>query len=313
MKQIIYLKGSWLWDIISSIPKLFFLKKEWYNIDWIFFTNFNKSYLDFLSILKDNWLIDNIFIVENNYIGILKFLIRNFRKYDKVIIWWILTRKNFIFWKMLWKKLEYFIKDKNINRSLIELENPNKKLEELLLHNFNFFSFDEEIIKDKYIVFYPSNYKRAINNKYIKRFLKVLINLNYKILVLWWEREKWFEKHIEDLGKDNFISYLWKRLDYNVLVNILHYSKLNILHNWWIMWLWNLVNKNNININTISYRIWQPVSDNKTVFNFMPNYIILWCLPCEWKCILKEKFLCKNDKIFENIEKVILELIDDFN
>lgn len=305
MKEIVYLKGSWLWDIISSIPKLSFFKKKWYNVNWIFFTNFNKSYLDFLNILKDNWFIDNIFIVENNYVGVLKFLIRNFRKYDKVIIWWILTRKNFIFWKILWKKIETFIKDRNVNKSIIELENPWKKISELLLYNFNFFKFNKKIIKDKYIVFYPSIYWRTINIQYIEEILNEIINLGYKIVILWWEREKWFSEHIIRLWRGNFISYLWKHLNYDILANILHYSEFNVLHNWWIMWLWNIVNQNNVNINTNSYRVWQPPADNKTIFNFIPNYNKIWCLPCEWKCIFKDKFICKNDKIFLKIKNII--------
>ena len=310
MKKVVYLKGSGLWDIISSVPKLFFLKEKWYTVDWIFFTNFNENYLEFLNVLKYEWLIDNILIVKNTYVRLIQFLLKNLKKYDEVIIWWILTKKNYLFWKILWKKVKYFIKDKNIDKSIIELENPDKKFNELLLYNFNFFSFNRKVIKDNYIVFYPSIFKRSINVKYIKDFLKIITNLNYKIVVLWWEREKWFKKYIEDLWKNNFISYLWKYLDYTELANILHYSRLNILHNWWIMWLWNLVNKYNININTVSYRIWQPIADNKTIFNFIPDYDKLWCMPCEWECVLKNKFICKNDEIFKGIRDIILKLIN---
>jgi len=307
MKKIIYIKWSWLGDIISSIPKLYFLKKEWYFIDWIFFSNFNKIYLNFLRILKEKWLIDDIIILENNYFEVSIFLFKNFKKYHKSIVWWIATKKNVFFWKILWKQTEYFIKNRNVNKSIIELENPEVDKTQLLLYNFNIFSFYEKKIKENYMIFYPSMYKRAIDIGYIEDFLSKIIKLNYKIIILWWEREKWFNKYIRKLWENNFISYLWKDLNYDLLANILHYSKLNILHNWWIMWLWNLVNKNNININTNSYKIWHPIADNKTIFNFFPNYKKLWCLPCEWNCILKNKFLCRKDDKFKNIENVVIK------
>jgi hypothetical protein len=55
---------------------------------------------------------------------------------------------------------------------------------------------------------------------------------------------------------------------------------LNIAGNGGIMWMGNLVNPRNINIQTVSAYLMQPPVDNKFSFNVRP-YTYYACKPCE--------------------------------
>ena len=113
-----------------------------------------------------------------------------------------------------------------------------------------------------------------------EKVINFLEKKDIKVVILWWEREKWFTKGLEKawiypkisdvLGKTN----LWQ------LIYILEHSILNISGNGGVMWLANLVNQKNINIHTVSAFLMEPPVDNINSHNIRP-YRYPCCKPCE--------------------------------
>ncbi len=210
MKKILYIKGSWLWDIISSIPKLSELKKWWENkIFWLFTSNFNENYWKMLSLLSNRCLINEIIKIDFNLITLLKYSILNFKKYDEVIVWWICTYKTKILAHILWKKAIY-------NRNSINTKDDIVKSETWIIWRpffswniFNDFKNNDTIsIYWKYASIYWSIDIRTLEEKEWIDIWKYLQNFGYKIILLWWARELWLKK-LYDQEWIQHINKIW--------------------------------------------------------------------------------------------------------
>lgn len=340
MKKILYIRAQWLWDMISSIPKLCEFKKYWYKVYYLFYDmrwlhnfQFDKSvknnkivynwWLNILETFKINNIITDILYVPYWYLKLIIFLIRNFKKFDEVYIP-IKTFKGLLFGKILWKNVTYIFEDTNdISkfRNVIEWQLANKSW---VLNDYNTIVWQNEKIEwlHNYVVIFPCIQQRSLK---IKEWLKIISNLNdnnINIVIVWSQRENWFTKELNKFWFDNKVTNLiWKssleQLNY-LLIN----SKLNILCNWWVMWQWNLLNKYNINIHTVSAYIHEPLVDNINSFNVRP-YDYYNCQPCEatWNttnltwfpnCVFantNKEWECRNVIKWEKIITIINKII----
>lgn len=301
-KKVLFLKAQWLWDMISWIPKLVELKEQWYEVYQSFY---DVKYLTFraskrikelvknmpmftqwwhfvLELYQKSWLINHILKIPFGLLPMICFIIKNFKKFDEIIIP-IRTKTWIRMWRLLWKKSHYIFEWGNDTTKY-----PNTIQWELWhsidsLYDYkNYVKREEEAISlpEKYIVIFPSLLERSLLTTEWIKIINYIYNQKIDVLILWWEREKWF---LDILKKEWMITkisdYLWKTT-FKQLVYTLKRSKSNILCNGWLMWLGNLVNKNNINIHTVSAFLMQPDVDDIHSFNIRP-YTYPHCIPCE--------------------------------
>ncbi|EKD66198.1 MAG: hypothetical protein ACD_49C00060G0040 [uncultured bacterium (gcode 4)] len=311
MKNILYIKWSWLWDIISSIPKLTQLRLEKNKIYWLYTGNFNQMYINYLNILKDKWLIDEIIITSFDFNGFLFILMKYFKKFDLVVIWWVSTLKTIFLSFLLWKKREYNLNSINWKDDMIKSELWISWKPFYLWNIFDFKKLNNKYryIWNNFIVLYWSFINRSMNSQEWLNLWHYLTEKWYDIVLIWWDREKWL-KDIYDNENIKYFDLIWN-LDFYDLVNILSNSKFNICGNWWIMWIANLVNKKNINFHTVSRFIWEAPVDNIDSFN-LRLYHYKNCKPCEsWNC--KFKWTKRELECLNSINaKDIINLIDRY-
>lgn len=326
MARVLCYRSWGMWDFITTIPKRYQIKKNWDELYLLSYSDdFNKHkwrswlFSDFDEISLDKWLVKKVIKIPYNRLKLLWFCIKNFHKFDKFYMpiktkWW------YLLWKILSKKAEYSFenpRDTSQYKNIIEWEIQNSQL---LVNYRDFFTTylkDEIPIKFDYICIYPSDNEksRSLSDEKWVTLLNYLLNkYTYKILLIWWKREKWFS----NLIKKTFQKEYWKRIidniEYNTLkwsLNILRYSVLNISCNWWIMRCGCLLNKNNLTIQIKSANIYKPPEDWIHTINIIQKKCKLFC---DWKCRFEwtdKENVCKEielqeiinwiDKIIENL------------
>ncbi len=321
MANILYYKCWGMWDFIASIPKRYQIKDNWDNL---YFLSFDKKYKkklyifsEFDKIALNKWLVEKIIEIPYNKLKLLWFCAKNFHKYDKFYMpiktkWWCL------FGKILSKKIEYTFESKRDTskyKNLVEWEIWSSKL----LSNYKKF-FDSYIekkakIKDKYICLYPWDRSRSLMDDDWTDVLKhILSKYNYKILLLWWEREKWFSKIIINNFKDKHWKDIINKIcntNLNEVLNILAHSMYNISCNGWIMRCWCILNENNLAIHIKSWDVYRPPEDWIHTINVTQKKCKLFC---DWECRLKwtdKENICKEidlQEIINWIDKIIKNL-----
>lgn len=335
MKKILYIRAQWLWDMISSIPKLKELKDEWHYVSMLFFdmrwlqkiqfkvkstdnaASFNW-WLNILNIFKNNNIIDDIFLVPYWYFKLTFFLLRNFRKFDEVIIP-IKTNRFVKIWKIVWKKVTIYFGDSNDNSKYSNVIEGQINWKVKALNEYNFIKWDYKKVNlpENYMVIFPSaEYRSASKQTWIET-IEYLLENNKSIVIIWSERESWLSDELKNKDYYNKIFDLTWKTSFEELNYILKNSKLNILWNGWPMWMWNLLNKNNINLHSISVFLLQPSVDNIQSFNLRP-FSYPKCKPCEycfkikeWRpenCVYywtKNEFRCKKEITTEKIIELI--------
>jgi ADP-heptose:LPS heptosyltransferase len=124
-----------------------------------------------------------------------------------------------------------------------------------------------------------SLYVRCMPIDEIKKIIKFLHQQKLTIILIWWDREKWIEEFL-DTKEYHIINLLWKTKILEV-ASILSDSILNISMDGWLMWLWHLMNKNNVSIQNTSVSIMQAPVDNIHSFN-LREYSYPSCIPCSY-------------------------------
>jgi len=303
-KKILFLKAQGLGDMIWGIPKLAELKSKWYEVYQTFYDmrHINKglqkmsekirneykkrpmySWRHFiLEKFKKNWLIDDIIIIPYGFFALLVFLIKNFRKFDEVIIP-VKTRPWVFLWKILGKKSHYIFEDTNDitkRRTISEWELWYKSQ---TLYDYSSLIQREtekiDIPKD-YIVIFPSIWERSPEMSEWKKVIHHIKEQKIDVVVLWWGREKRFIDELKQYDIYYNIIDLLDKTSFGQLIYILQHARVNISWNGGVMWLANLVNKKNINIHTVSAYLMEPPVNNIHSFNLRP-YIYPECKPCE--------------------------------
>lgn len=298
MKKILYIRAQWLWDMISSIPKLYEFKNNWFDVYYLFYDmrwlhdyQFDKTiknnkivynwWLNILEIFKTNKIIKDILYIPYWYLKLIFFLVKNFKIFDEVYIP-IKTTKWLLFGKILWKQITYIFEDTNDVsrfRNVIEWQLANKIW---ILNEYNVINWQEEEISfsNNYIVIFPCIQQRSLKIEEWLKIINYIVINNLTVVIVWSQREDWFTNELIKIWYDKKVNNLIWKTNFNQLNYLLKNSKFNILCNWWVMWQWNLINKNNINIHTVSAYIHEPLVDNINSFNIRP-YNYAKCKPCE--------------------------------
>ena len=215
----------------------------------------------------------------------------------------IKTKRWCLFGKILSKKVEYTFESKRDTskyKNLVEWEIWSSKL----LSNYKEF-FDPYIernakIKEKYICIYPSDKSRSLrNNDWIYFIKHILSKYDYKIILLWWKREKRFSELIKDNFEKKYwidiINKIWES-DLKETLNLLKHSTCNISCDGWIMRCWCILNESNLSIQIRSSTVYRPPEDWKHI-------ICITQSNCKEFCDIEECIFKWTDK--ENICKEI--------
>ncbi len=293
IKNILYIWAMGMGDSILSIPFFLKLKQKWYKITLLryharyFWKHFHYSTDEIINLLKDNNLIDDILLIPYNKISLLLFIFKNLLRFDIV---YIPTKT---FFSMLWAKLlgkKQVVFFQNINNNQIY----SGLVQGLLQSNntTNLFSYRERLniqtdsfcfksygIINKFITIYPSIFERSINASEWSKIISFIENKWLQVVFIGWEREKRLYKDLISYKHKNIIDLCWKT-NLKTIMSILSSSEVNISANGGIMWLWHLLNKNNISFHTTSWFITEPPVNNIHSFNIR-KYTYPCCKPCE--------------------------------
>lgn len=313
-KKILYIKAQWLWDMISWIPFLVEMKKQWHEVTQVFYdmntlmylydlrklftVQYRKDLQKFkktpsaqwrlrvLELFKKEWLLVDIFFIPFGIFSIFWKIITHIRWYDEAIItiWTKPARK---LWMLLAKKSRVIFTDSNDNStwktlSEWELWFPIGSLYHY--HNDVHFPLEpwtKKPLPENYIVLFPSLFARSPEIEVWKAVIDFCSTQWYACVVVGSNREQWFIDSLTEIWYETTIINLLDQTTFGEMHRIIKHSRMNILCNGWVMWLANLVNPNNITIHTVSAFLMEPPVDNKTSFTIRP-YEYKHCRPCEW-------------------------------
>lgn len=303
-KKILYIKAQWLWDMIGGIPFLATMKQQWYEVYQTFYDmrHINKwvekltreqkeKYkkwpmygwrLSILEHFKKQNLIKDIVFIPYWYWNLLKFFIKNFRKFDEVVVP-IKTRPALFLSYILWKT----------HRIIFQWTNDISKYTlladgEVCGTALPLFAYRDEVNREmkqcslpssSYITIFPSIYERSLESIVWKEVILYCRKKWLDVVVIWWDREKWFLDYLwHDFVASEVINLIGKNLPESAY--IMSKAKWTISWNGWPMRIANLVHKNCLNIHTVSAYLMQPPVDKISSFNIRP-YQYNKCTPCE--------------------------------
>lgn len=283
MTRILYLKWSGIGDVISSIPKLQQLKAGWNHVSWLFTENFNPAYLDFLNLLKERWLIDEVLSMPMTLLGAFLFGLSHFRSFDQVFIGWLASRKNIIFSWIIGKSVDYRLRSSNKRIGLVQAENDDMGISNLIDYDMfktaDFMDVRPEIRElSKYVILFPNAQEKSLPISEWKGIVEYLKKNGIQSILAGGGREEWLAR---ELWSDVFD--LTNKTSFYELVFVLKNSLFNICVDGGVAWLSNLVNRRNINIHTFNAYIWEQPVDGVNSFN-LRKYHYKDCKPCEGKC-----------------------------
>lgn len=304
-KKILYIKAQGLGDMIGWIPFLVTMKEQWHDVYQTFYDmryinkwveRLSKEQRDkfrkwpmygwwahVLEHFKKQDLIKEIILIPYWYWNVMKFLFKNFRKYDEVVIP-IKTRPALILSLLLGKKHRIVFQWTNdISRYpvLADGEIGGRALPLFAYHDAVQWEMKElSIPTNPYITIYPSIFERSLESEVWKELILYCKKRWLDVVIIGWDREKWF---VEYLGGDFVAEHVINLLGKTNLPESAYLMKnalWTISWNWWLMWISNLMNKNCLNIHTVSAFLMQPPVDNISSFNIRP-YHYNKCRPCE--------------------------------
>ena len=321
MAKILCYRSGGIWDFITTIPKRYQIKE---NGDELYLLRYSSKFKGKLYLFSEFdkiplyiWLAKGIIEIPYNKFKLLRFCIKNFHRFDKFYMP-IKTKYGYLLWKILSKRAEYtFENQRDISKykNIIEWEIWNWKLLSDYKEFFDSYIDKECKIKDKYICIYPSDITRSLKNEdWIDLIKHILSNYKYKIVLLWWGREKRFSKIV----KEHFNKELWKniidkiwQINLKETGNLLKYSIFNISCNGWVMRYWCILNENNITIQIKSANVYRPPEDWKHTICITQNECKRFCDgECKYKWTNKDH-ICKNinlQKIINQLDKIIKNL-----
>ncbi len=346
-KKILYIKAQWLGDMIWWIPFLVEQQKLWNEVYQTFYdmryinrglhkldihvqkrykrTPMYWGWYNILETLKSQWLLKDIVLIPYSYRNIFCFLMRNFKKYDEAIIpiktraakllWWILAKKTCIIFD--------HINDTSKYRILADGEQGGACLPLYQYHHIIQWPLEKVFLSEKYVTLFPSLYERSIAMKEWIGIITWLRESNYRVIIVGWEREQRFIDDLQDYPIYTEVdNYLW-RTTLPQMMYLFQYAILTISCNGWPMRIANLLNKNCINIHTVSAFIMQPPVDNIHSFNVRP-YHYKECKPCEAATTPLDRNMpqcvfcnttrvgeCRNTLVAQNIVYIIKKYLRD--
>lgn len=299
--------------MISWIPFLVEMKKQWHEVTQLFYDmntliylydlrklftlqyrkdlqKFKKTpsaqwRLRVLELFKKEWLLVDIFFIPFGIFPIFWKIITHIRWYDEAIIT-IGTKPARKLWMLLAKKSTVLFADSNdISKyktlSEWELWFPIGSLYHY--HNDVHFPLEQwtkKTLPKNYIVLFPSLFARSPEIDVWKSVIDFCTKEWFACVVIGSNREQWFIDSLIAECYDKKIINLLDQTSFGEMHRIVRHSRMNILCNGWVMWLANLVNAYNINIHTVSAFLMEPPVDNKISFNVRP-YHYKQCKPCE--------------------------------
>lgn len=303
-KKILYIKAQWLWDMIGWIPFLATMKEQWHDVYQTFYDmryinrwveKLSKEqkekykkwpmygwWISVLEHFKKQNLIKDIVLIPFWHRNLFKFLIRNFRKYDEVVI--PIKTKPALF-------LSYFLGKKR--RIIFEWTNEISKYKiladgEVSGKSLPLFAYKDLVNREmkwctlpstSYITIFPSIFERSMESTIWREVILYCRKKGLEVVIIWWDREKWFLEYLwDEFVQSEVIDLIGLNLDESAY--IMSNAKWTINCNGWPMRIANLVNKYCLNIHTVSAYLMQPPVDNISSFNIRP-YHYNKCKPCE--------------------------------
>ena len=305
-KKVLYIKAQWLGDIIWGLPFLIQQKKLGNKVYQTFYDmrhlnkgldkqseEIQKKYKStpmyggwhhILEGLKKNKIIEEILIIPFGKWNILKFLIKNFNKYDEAVIPVKTPASQFLGFLLAKKSHYIFTHINDISKYRILADGEHGWNCPALYNYEKYIQFPMETIKisDEYITIFPSIYERSLDIEEWIDIINFVQSQGFKVVIVGWNREKWF---MEELGKYEILSspHIVNMLDKTSLAQlsyVLKKAKCCISGNGGPMRIANLMNPKCINIHTVSSFIMEPPVDNINSFNLRP-YKYPQCQPCE--------------------------------
>ncbi len=292
-KKILFIAAaSGLGDRIALIPKLLDLKNQWYHVTllcyepeyFILFYNTDEIF----EFYKKNNLYDDIIRVPRNKLKLIGFILRNLLKFSESYTP-TNTFYSSLWWRLFSRKYRYTFKHMN------DISGPytniiewmlNRKIDSLYEYKkFLDFEYSSEyrttswIGDKKFITLFPSLYVRCLPIDELVKVLDFIHEKGVTIVLLWWERERRITQKI-DFSRYNTIDLLGKTKILEAS-HLLSDSLLNISMDGGLMWLWHLMNPNNISIQNITAFIMQAPVNNTTSFNIR-QYPYPQCVPCNY-------------------------------
>ncbi len=316
MAKILCYRSWWMWDFVTTIPKRYQIKDNW---DELFLLTWNNKYHNKLCYFSgfdklplDIWLAKEIVEIPYSKLKLLRFCIKNFRKFDKFYMpiktkWW------YLLWKILSKKAEYTFGnqwDDSKYKNIIEWEIWSSKLLSNYKEFFNSYIKWGNKINNKYICIYPSDKIRSLkNNDWINLVKYISSEYNYKIILVWWKREKRFSELIKNNFKEKYwkdiINKIWES-DLKETMDLLNHSVCNVSCDGWIMRCWCILNENNLTIQIRQSTVYRPTEDWKQTINITKKK----CKGlCDRECIFKwtdKENICKTIDIQEIYDKFLI-------
>lgn len=326
MKKILVHIPSCLWDMICFIPFLLNLKKLNYEISLLEYedkyikmiSNRNEIY----SLYEKNWLIDHYFKIPYSKVKLAKVLIKNYKKYD-IFYTAVRTPTTYILWNVFSKKFKYSFKSLNDDEKYNNyIEWMNEHSEDFQLYSnrinipYNSSYLNRYNIKGRFVTIFVWPFLRSMEVEEWNILINHIIQKGYKIILLWWEREKWIVKHI---APNKSIVNLLCKTTFEEVCSIIKDAAITISANWWIMRLSHFLNKNSISFSTCSWKITHPTVNNKTSYHLSvaksicpapcewhtseEDFLKFWCKECQF--YLTNKECCCKKWIWKNIIKLI--------
>lgn len=303
-KKILYIKSQWLGDMIWWLPFLARQKELGHEVYQTFYDmryinkaihqlppEQKKRFMDLpmyawwyhiLQQFKDQGLIKDIVLIPYGRWAICRFFITNFRRYDLVVIP-IKTKAAVIISYLLGKSRRIIFQHVNDTKTYRILADGETEGKAPPLHSFKHLVHLETLpldIKQKYIVIFPSIWERWVNSDVWWQVIDELYHLWYISVLIWTDREKRCSDQLHAQGyTDKIIDYIWKTPLWQTIY-LLHHAACVISANGWQMRIANLVNKNCINIHTVSSFLMEPPVDSISSFNLRP-YAYTSCTACE--------------------------------
>lgn len=285
-KKILYLRAVGMGDIIMSIPKWKQIHDQWDELyvlyyDFKYFAGtFNYDGELLQNIIKTSGLIKKVMYIPYNKIKLIRFIIKNFRRFDEVHFP-IKTKRWIIRGKILGKKYKYVFEHADDTKKYEDIITWELGTTKMLYEYKDFFAHIErknplgkiEKNNKKYVTFFPSSYERSINASERKKIAEFLIQNWYNIILLWGKREQRLVEDLQDMikQKSSILNYI-NKTSFDELLSLLEHADINISCNGWVMWLGHLLNQKNISIHTVSSLVVQPPIDNIHCFRIRPIY-----------------------------------------
>jgi len=309
-KKILYIKAQWVGDMISGIPFLVEMKKQWHEVRQVFYDmnalmylydprklfspTYRKALRKFkqtpmaqgrgrvLDIFRKQGLIKDILFIPLWCIGLLRVLIKYHNFFDEAVVT-IGTRPA----KRLARRTSKTVRvvfahtnDKTVWR--ITAEGELGYMPDALYTYHDALSLPAKAIDlpASYAAIFPSLFERSPEMAVRKEIITFLHKKNIVPVIIGWSREDRFVQELKSHHLSELVIDMIDKTTFEEMVWIVQHSQVNILCNGGVMRVANLVNQRNINIHTVSAFLMEPPVDNKYSFNLRP-YLYPECSPCE--------------------------------